>query len=62
LIAPIGQQTTSRTVPSLPANGATVYARLYSKIAGVWKYNDYTYKESGTAAQPALKDIKPPAQ
>ncbi len=54
LIAPIGQQTTSRTVPSLPPNGVTVYARLYSKIAGVWLFNDYTFTESGTAVPPAL--------
>ena len=33
------------TVPTLPENGATVYARLYSKINGVWVYNDYQYTE-----------------
>jgi len=42
LTAPI----TSTTVTSLPANGATVYARLYSTIAGKNQYNDYTYTES----------------
>ncbi len=36
---------TTVTVPSIPANGATVYARLYSKIDGVWKFNDYIYTE-----------------
>ncbi|MGA2649522.1 MAG: putative Ig domain-containing protein [Terracidiphilus sp.] len=36
---------TSQTVPSLPANGAKVYARLYSNINGAWKYNDYVYTE-----------------
>jgi hypothetical protein len=61
LIAPIGQKTTSRTVPSFPANGVTVYARLYSKIAGVWKYNDFTYTESGTAAPPAPATLQTPA-
>ncbi len=35
----------SATVPSLPARGATVYARLYSDINGVTEYNDYTYTE-----------------
>jgi hypothetical protein len=33
------------TVPSLPAKGATVYARLYSDVNGVTEYNDYTYTE-----------------
>jgi len=36
---------TNTTVPMLPANGATVYARLWSKINGVWQYNDYVYTE-----------------
>ena len=35
----------SATAPSLPANGVEVYARLYSKIDGVWLYNDYVYTE-----------------
>jgi len=33
------------TAPTLPANGVKVYARLYSKINGVWQYNDYVYTE-----------------
>jgi hypothetical protein len=37
--------TTSTTVPSLPARGATVYARLYSKVNGEVQYNDYTFTE-----------------
>jgi len=37
--------TTTATVPSIPASGATVYVRLYSKIAGAWQSVDYTYKE-----------------
>jgi hypothetical protein len=36
---------TTATAPGLPANGVTIYARLYSKINGVWKYNDYVYTE-----------------
>ena len=36
---------TNTTVPTLPANGATVYARLWSKINGAWQYNDYVYTE-----------------
>jgi sugar lactone lactonase YvrE len=34
----------STTVSGLPANGETIYARLYSVINGVTYYNDYTYK------------------
>jgi hypothetical protein len=37
--------TTSTTVTSLPAKGATVYARLYSEVSGKVEYNDYTYIE-----------------
>jgi hypothetical protein len=32
--------TTSTTVTSLPAKGATVYARLYSLVNGAVQYND----------------------
>ena len=38
---------TSATVTGFPPNGSTVYARLWSKIAGAWQYNDYTYAETG---------------
>jgi DNA-binding beta-propeller fold protein YncE len=39
-----GQQTTtSATFNSLPTNGATVYARVYTKFSGTLVYNDYTY-------------------
>jgi hypothetical protein len=37
--------TTSATVPSVPAKGATVYVRLYSDVKGATEYNDYTYTE-----------------
>ena len=40
-----GTFATSATAPSLPANGVTVYARLYSEIDGAWQYNDYIYTE-----------------
>jgi hypothetical protein len=35
----------STAVTSLPAKGATVYARLYSMVNGAVQYNDYTYAE-----------------
>jgi hypothetical protein len=40
-----GVTTKSVTVPTLPSKGATVYARLYYQIKGVWQYTDYTYTE-----------------
>jgi sugar lactone lactonase YvrE len=47
------------TAPSLPANGAEVYARLYSKINGTWQYNDYVYTEGGTPTPAALTSPSP---
>ena len=38
--------TTSTTVPTLPAKGATVYARLFSNVGGEWEWTDSTYIES----------------
>ena len=36
--------STTETVSALPSSGGeTLYLRLWSKIAGVWLYNDYTY-------------------
>jgi hypothetical protein len=37
--------TTTATVPSIPANGVTVYAQLYSKVNGTWQFINYTYTE-----------------
>jgi hypothetical protein len=42
-----GKVALSASVTGLPTNGATVYARLYSKIAGAWQYTDYTYTAAG---------------
>jgi len=40
-----GQQTaTSATFNGLPTNGATIYARVYTKYGSVLVHNDYTYK------------------
>jgi hypothetical protein len=52
--------TTSTTVTSLPANGATVYARLYSTIGGKNQYIDYTYTESVPAGVPATMSTPAP--
>ncbi|MCP4088184.1 MAG: rhodanese-like domain-containing protein [Gammaproteobacteria bacterium] len=42
---------TSVTVSELPANGETLYARLWSKVDGIWIYNtDNTYTASALIA------------
>ncbi|MGD0628766.1 MAG: choice-of-anchor D domain-containing protein [Terracidiphilus sp.] len=41
---------TSATVTGLPTKGATIYARLYYSVAGLWHSLDYTYTEASTAA------------
>jgi hypothetical protein len=46
--------TTSTTVPSIPAKGATVYARLFSYVNGKTEYYDYTYTEAAPSATPAV--------
>ena len=47
------------TVTSLPAHGAELYARLYSKINGAWQYNDYVYTEGGTPTPATLTSPTP---
>jgi hypothetical protein len=42
--------TTSTTVSSLPANGETIYARIFTYVNGTWVYFDSTY----TATMPAV--------
>jgi len=50
---------TSATAPTLPANAAKVYARLYSKINGAWQFNDYVYTESGLPTPAVLTSPTP---
>jgi sugar lactone lactonase YvrE len=50
---------TSTTVPTLPANGVTLYATLYSQVNGVWHSNAYLYTESGTAVPAVLTSPTP---
>jgi serine protease len=50
---------TSTLAPTLPANAVEVYARLYSKINGLWQYNDYVYTESGTPTPAVLTSPTP---
>jgi len=47
------------TATALPANGAEIYARLYSKINGTWQYNDYVYTEGGTPTPATLTSPTP---
>ncbi|MFN4274162.1 MAG: S8 family serine peptidase, partial [Aliihoeflea sp.] len=35
--------TLSRQVTGLPTDGSTVRVRLYTRLAGVWEFNDYSY-------------------
>jgi hypothetical protein len=45
-----GQQAaTSATFSSLPTNGVTIYARVYTSYNGTLVYNDYTYKSASQA-------------
>jgi hypothetical protein len=47
------------TVPTIPANGVTVYATLYSLIKGTWQSNSYVYTESGSPTLAALTSPTP---
>ena len=51
--------STSAIAPTLPANGVTIYATLYSKIDGVWQSNAYEYTESGTPTPATLTSPTP---
>lgn len=42
----------SRTVNSMPTDGRTVYATLYSKVNGSWVSNKYTYTAFSTSGTP----------
>jgi len=50
---------TTGVVSGIPATGATLYARIYSYINGVWQHNDYTYIESGTPVPAVLTSPTP---
>jgi hypothetical protein len=50
---------TSATVSTLPTNGVTVYATLFSYINGTWQHNDYVYTESGTPVPAVLQSPTP---
>jgi hypothetical protein len=51
-------KATTATV-TVPTNGATVFARLYSLINGTWLFTDYTYTEAGTLVPATLTSPAP---
>jgi hypothetical protein len=50
---------TSITATGLPTNGETIYATLYSYIAGVWQPTVYTYTASGSPTPATLTTPAP---
>jgi hypothetical protein len=50
--------STSLTVPTLPADGVTVFATFGQQVNGTWQYGQYVYTESGSPTPSAL--IGPP--
>jgi hypothetical protein len=50
---------TTATAPTIPANGSTIYATLYSSINGAWVSEDYEYTESGTPTPATLQSPTP---
>src|SRR5205823_7772729 len=51
-----GALALSRTVTNLPANGSTVYVRLWSFVTSGWTFTDYTY----TATNPIPASMTSP--
>jgi hypothetical protein len=51
----------SASATGLPTYGQTIYARLFSNIAGTWQSVDYAYTEAGTPVPAALKTPAPGA-
>ena len=50
---------TSVSVTGLPIYGQTVYARLFSDVAGTWTSVDYTYTASGSPVPAAMSTPAP---
>jgi hypothetical protein len=49
----------SKTLAGIPTTGGMLYVRLYSMIAGVWQYVDYTYTEASPAAPAVMTSPAP---
>ena len=41
----------STSISGLPTNGSTLYVRLWSQIAGVWQWNDYSYSSASIGGE-----------
>jgi hypothetical protein len=54
-----GTAATSVTVPGIPADGVTVYARFWQLMDATWQYNDYIYTESGSPTPAELTTPTP---
>ena len=56
-----GSQVTnlSAIVPGLPANGSTVYVRLWFLASGAWRFNDYTYTSASGPSGAAMLSPTP---
>jgi hypothetical protein len=52
-------KATTVTVNSLPTDGVTLFARLWSLLNGTWQSIDYTYTEAGAFAPAALTSPTP---
>ncbi|MCP4697207.1 MAG: hypothetical protein GY862_10200, partial [Gammaproteobacteria bacterium] len=50
------QQVTEQTVSGLPADGSTIYVRLWYLTAEAWKYADFVYTAGGDGVPAA--DLK----
>jgi hypothetical protein len=59
LYAGASTTATSVQVSGLPTNGETIYATLYSYIAGAWQPTVYTYTASGSPTPAALTTPTP---
>lgn len=49
---------TSATVTGPPTKGATIYARLYYEVSGVWYHTDYTYAEATSTAATMISPLQ----
>ena len=51
-----GSTVTGTSVPvtGIPANGATLYVRLYYGLNGTWPHVDYVMKQAGTPTPPSM--------
>ena len=44
----------SQSLSGIPISGGSVYVRLWTQLAGVWQFNDYTYAASNSGGSKAV--------